>query len=613
MVRHGRAVRQGNSRGRNPVSRPALWALAAAAWVPMSCGQPATESEAIGNNQAALDTSEFELLRAQELPSPRSSDEVLPLITAPAKRTRTIAGLLLNIGGGNPDVTKMTDLLMGPGASLRHMYNEISYGIQDIQVDFIGPNMLPQPTCLPAVCCGPKANQPNGPEVMAIIAGLPKTYDHYFWIYGTPLPAGASCGTWGDEGSANMPAVYSSYSFQSLVGMSQELGHNFGMTHEPTLTCTGGATFLDDSTQCTHHEYGSQLSFMGGGAHHPSAYQKFEEGWISGCNVVKAGGSDTFTLVPQELPCGGVQLLQIKAPKVRPAPAAGDRQGQGPMLGFYYLEMRTPIGFDVANGNPALKPMVVVSIGADLPTPTRASQYLYVLDQVPSTASLNDAGLNTVGQSYVDPGGGLTITLTAIDARSATVTVTTTGTGGHVCADNTAFTGPGPDATSCGPLVGAGDAGTPIIVPGSDAGPVTRDAGNPVPRDAGRGGGAVADAAADSGRGGSGGTGGATGSGGAVGTGGTPGTGGAVTTGSGGAPATGGAGGGPASGGSIITAGNAGEAGSGAGPVSGGCSCSTLGSQAKVPYRLVGPWALALALGLTRLKRAKSRRPRAAQ
>ena len=74
------------------------------------------------------------------------------------------------------------------------------------------------------------------------------------------------------------------------------------------MTCPGRCAFLDDPTQCTHVEYGNSLSFMGGGAHHPSAYHKYAQGWIGKCNVVTAS-SGTFTLVPQELPCDGVQLL----------------------------------------------------------------------------------------------------------------------------------------------------------------------------------------------------------------------------------------------------------------------------------------------------------------
>ena len=52
--------------------------------------------------------------------------------------------------------------------------------------------------------------------------------------------------------------------------------------------------------------------------------------------------------------------------------------------------------------------MVVISIGAGLPTTTQAAPYLYVLDMVPEAgrADLSNAGLRTVGQSYADPGAG---------------------------------------------------------------------------------------------------------------------------------------------------------------------------------------------------------------
>jgi hypothetical protein len=489
------------------------------------------------------------------------------LVGTPPNRTRTIAAMMFDISTGPPVLATITNLISGPGRSQRHMYQEISYGIQDLQTDYQGPYTLPVANCLTIACCGPSSDQTgNGATVAAEIAALPKTYDHYFWVYGTRIPAGANCGTWGDEGRPNRIAVYSSYSFGSLVGYAQEIGHNFGMTHEPTMTCAGNVPFLDDPTQCTHVEYGNQLSFMGGGEHHPSAYHKLAQGWIGGCNVVKAGGSGTFTLVPQELPCGGVQLLQVAAPKVRAAPAAGTgqnaRQGTAPMLSNYYLEMRAPYGFD-SN----LSPMVLVSIGAAFPTAAAAAPYLYLLDLKPEAgqANLNNAGLMTVGQTYTDPAGGLTFTLMAIDAKSATVNVTTTATGAATCVDGTAFTLPGPDATSCGPLAGGG-----------------------------------ADGGTTAGTGGATGTGGA---GGRAGTGGTTGSGGA--TGSGGSAS--GAGGARAVGGSSGTVDAAAADAAGGTQLQSGCSCQL--SQARStpsPRRIELALLLATSLGL--MVRRRSRR-----
>jgi hypothetical protein len=388
------------------------------------------------------------------------------LVGMAPRRTRTAAAMLFDIGGA-PNQASVMNLLSGPGTSLTRMYNEISYGLQQVKVDIYGPYTLPVKNCLTIACCGPSSDRTgNGPTVQGFVDALPAKYDHYFWDYGA-IPTGANCGTWGDEGAPARPAVYSSYSFQGFVGQAQELGHNLGMSHEPTMTCTGAKTFLDDTSQCTHVEYGSSLSFMGGGAHHPSAYHKYAQGWIGGCNVVKVGTSGTFNLVPQELPCGGAQLLQIAAPRTRPAPAAGNRQGSAPVLSNYYLEMRAPVGFDSG-----LKPMVVVSIGANLPTPSAPAPYLYVLDLVPESGrvDLTNAGLMTVGQSYSDPAGGLTITLTAIGPTGATVDVTTTAAGSNTCVDASGFSAPGPDGTSCGPLASSNDGGVASTGGASGAG-----------------------------------------------------------------------------------------------------------------------------------------------
>ncbi len=498
------------------------------------------------------------------------------LIGSVPLRTRTIAGMMFDIGTGAPSMTTLANLITGPGTSQRHMYVEISYGLQDLQTDFQGPYTLPVHNCLTIACCGPSSDQTgNGATVAAEIAALSKTYDHYFWLYGTPSPQGSSCGTWGDEGRPSKPAVYSNYSFDDIVGFAQELGHNFGMTHEPTMTCPGTVPFLDDPTQCTHVEYGNSLSFMGGGAHHPSAYHKYAQGWIGKCNVVTAGGSGTFTLVPQELPCDGVQLLQVPAPKVRMAPGPGTggqaRQGQAPMLSNYYLEMRGKYGFD----SNLTQPMVLVSIGAGFPTQNAAAPYLYLLDLKPEAGQVNlqNAGLTTVGQTYTDPAGGLTFTLMAIDNTSATVNITSTATGGNTCSDMTPFTAPGPGASSCGALATiSGDGG---VTGPTDARPGT---------------------------GGAAGTGGAGGA--SAGTGGRAGGTDAGTTGAGGKTTTGAGGAATGAGGST---GAGGATGSETG-ASGGCSCDSAGATGAFARATDLAAMLLISMGL--VLRRRSRRGR---
>jgi hypothetical protein len=335
---------------------------------------------------------------------------------------------------------------------------------------------------------------------------------------------------------------------------------------------------------------------------------------MSGCNLVKAGTSTTIIMVPQELPCNGVQLVQIPAPKTRPGPGIrGDAQGNPPMLTHYYLEMRAPLGFDSGLG-----PMILVSIGPDLPAANRAAPYVYILDTNPGTTTLNDAGL-TAGKSYSDPAGGLTVTVNSIDNTSASVTITTTGAGALTCGDNSAFTAPGPDASSCGPLFGGG---TSTGTGGSAGGAGGRGGAGGTTGAGGRGG------AGTAGRGGSSGGTGGTGTGGRGGSA-TTGTGGSTTTGTGGTAVVAGTGGSSAtgtagasaagsggssatgsggSGGSAITTGGAGSGATGTagaamqGGGSGGCSCETR------PGGSSSTTTLGLMLAMLTIARRRSRR-----
>ena len=563
------------------------------------------------------------------------------LLTAPAKAPRTIAAMMFDIGNGPPTASSIMSVIGGTGSSQRHMFQEISYGIQDTNPEYFGPFTLPVHNCLTIACCGPSSDRTgNGATVQMQMDMLGKTFNHYFWVYGG-IPSGADCGTWGDEGSPNSIAKYSSYSFHQIVGYAQEIGHNFGMTHEPTMccggtvsgnrTCTGSVTLSDNTSNCQHMEYANSLSFMGGGAHHPSAVHKYHQGWMSGCNLVKAGTSTTLTMVPQELPCDGVQLVQIPAPKTRPGPGIrGDGQGNPPMLTHYYLEMRAPLGFDAGLG-----PMILVSIGPDLPAANRNAPYVYLLDTQPGTTTLNDSGLKA-GQTYMDPGGGLTITVNSIDNTQANVTITSSGTGALTCGNSMAFTAPGPGASSCGPLFGGtgtggttgaggrgGTTGTGGTTGSAGRGGTTGTAGTTGA--AGRGGTTgTAGATGAAGRGGTTGTAGTTGTGvgtggsSVSGTGGSSGAGGGVvvsgTGGSNGAAGTGGSSGqgtGGASstgtGGSTTVSGVAGNgatgtAGTGPGEAAGGCACDTTGGPT------TSSALLGLALGMITFARRRPRR-----
>ena len=314
---------------------------------------------------------------------------------------------------------------------------------------------------------------------------------------------------------------------------------------------------------------------MGGGCRHMNAWQKDYQGWFGGCNGVKVTDSGTFTLVPFEMSCTGVQYLQVKAPKARPfmRPAGGgggatDREPRLLLPGAAHAaRLRRHAGqrHELAVGARAGARRDGTALAHAAGHPPVPARHEPVDD---GNSGLNDAGL-APNQTFTDPAGGLTITPTAVSNSGATIVVTyTNGSGsGPTCIDGSAFTAPGPGMESCTAVT-------------TGAGGTTGAAGTTGAGGRGGSGGRGGAGGTTGGRGGAGGTatGGRGGAGGSTGVAGSVGPGTAGTTGTAGTGDTGTAG----AGGTTIPTGNAGSTGGtkpGDRGVSGGCACDTAGSS----------------------------------
>src|SRR5262249_21569827 len=156
----------------------------------------------------------------------------------------------------------------------------------------------------------------------------------------------------------------------------------------------------------------------GSGCRHPNAWQKRYQGWLGGCNSVRLSASGSFTLLPLEGACDGIQVLQIPMPHPRTFSYTG---GLTPgtttdELTYYYVELRSQAtGFDQG-----LAPEVQIRIGGDYRGPSESGLHTWLLDMNPGTTTFSDAAL-AVGQTFTDPAGGVSITATAVAAASATV------------------------------------------------------------------------------------------------------------------------------------------------------------------------------------------------
>lgn len=376
-------------------------------------------------------------------------------------KPRTFGFVLVDTGMGvNLTKDEAQKRLFGTGAtdkSVKQYYNEVSYGTQDITGEVLGPLMYPM---------SGRCDTTGLARALKPMLGM---YDHYLWYMGSRNTACQFSGL-AEGGQPSRPTNDTWYNGSAgCVVLVQEPGHNFGMMHSSSMTCTGMTAFADDpDSACTHNEYGDRYDPMGGACNHMNAWQKVFEGWLQKCNGLKVKSSGTYTLQPLELACDGPQVLQIPFPKVRPF----GRSGGGGLatvenLGFYYLELRTPRGFDSTIRN---SPTVLVRVAEDFRDRMDRGRHTWVLDMEPSTRT--QEGL-AMGKTFTDPAGGVSFTVTAMTMDSATIQVTIpNGTGPALCLDDTPFDPMAGAQLKCSGLTAPGGMVTPpdVTVPGSDAG-----------------------------------------------------------------------------------------------------------------------------------------------
>jgi hypothetical protein len=461
------------------------------------------------------------------------------------EKTRTVAFVMVDYGMGVNQTRERAQTFMfsttNPGPQLGidpmdkstlQFYDETSYGLFNISGGVEGPlNWTGGAAC----------NGSGGSQLAQMLRPMiPTTYGHYIWYYGSRQSA-CEYG-WGSLGNYNTPSSNVWFNGALFDGaITHEIGHNLGYQHASSIKCSG-TPLANDPLTCTTTEYGSAISIMGNTSEgHMMALEKWYAGWFKGCNAVRVRSSGTFNLLPIETRCGGVQALQIPMPVTNRLfdPA----QTSTAPIRYYYLEYRNGTGLDTG-----MAAAVYVVASDEIAAPNRVCARSVQLDMVPSSNPLNGM---TAGQSFTDPAGGVTFSVTSLTPQVAVVDVMLTAAAmPNTCMDGTQLAGSGP-ATCTGGGTGAGGSGGSTGTGGATG---TAGAG-------GRGG--------TTGTAGAGGRGGTTGTAGAGGRGGTTGTAGAGAGGRGGSAGAGAAGSTGAAGATGGSTGMAGSVGTGGPPSSG--------------------------------------------
>jgi len=213
------------------------------------------------------------------------------------------------------------------------------------------------------------------------------------------FPTTSSCG-W--AGLAYLPGSESWINgAMDLRVVAHELGHNFGVHHASTQSCTSGGVRVTLSSSCTLDEYGDPFTVMGSSSSRLHLnWHRAQMGWLGDIQTVTTSG--TYMLAPVEL-SGSPRLLRI---------ARSDGT-------YFQLEFRQPWGlFDSFGAGDAVVNGVTIRIAPD----TNQLVQSKLLDATPSTTTFTDAPL-PLGQTFADPFSGLQITTAAVSAVGAQLTV----------------------------------------------------------------------------------------------------------------------------------------------------------------------------------------------
>jgi len=247
--------------------------------------------------------------------------------------------------------------------------------------------------------CSPNA-WGNEALTRASEAGIPLTgYDHFVYVF-TKRPGCLWNGMATGGGNSGTIWINGNEDVQTIA---HEFGHNFGLLHAGSWTCTRNGTAVQISNSCSTQMYGDVFDAMG------NRFPRHNNGW----NLAKLGmlGPANIATISED----GTYALRA-ALSVSPAPTIlripRTRDAGGNVISWYYLEIRQQGGIFEAVSDLT---MTGVSIRA---TASGSSPETLLIDSTPATSTFLDAPL-AVGETFTGP----TVRVTTLSAGGGAASV----------------------------------------------------------------------------------------------------------------------------------------------------------------------------------------------
>jgi hypothetical protein len=300
---------------------------------------------------------------------------------------RKVAVILFSLPGSSPSwsLEQARSRVFTAFNSVNAFYEEESYG----QISLTGKLRADGDVFGPFSLSGSAAGCPyetwdDEADQAAVDAGIDLSgYQHIVYI--SPFVSACNWAGIADVGGSRININGNSLGDAPTKTIAHELGHNLGLNHAGSWTCTFGGARVQISDTCTISEYGDPFDTMGNtGYRHNSGWNLARLGILGPENVETVTSSGTYSIRSALAPTTEPTVLRI--PRTRAA-------SSNTITSWYYLEIRQT-GGTFENVTDASTTGVSIRATAEFQSPETL-----LLDANPATASFADAPLK-VGETF---------------------------------------------------------------------------------------------------------------------------------------------------------------------------------------------------------------------
>ncbi len=320
---------------------------------------------------------------------------------------RKVAVILFSLPGASPSwsLEQARSRVFTASNSVDAFYQEESYGQISLRGKVRADGDVFGPFSLSGSAAGcPFETWDDEADQAATEAGVDLSgYQHIIYI----SPYESAC-QWG--GIAGVPGSRVNINGNSFGDaptriIAHELGHNLGLDHAGSWTCTSGEVRVQISDTCTISEYGDPFDTMGSGYRHNNAWNLAKLGILGPENVQTVTTSGTYSVRSALYPTTEPTVLRV--PRTRAV-------NNNSISSWYYLEIRQTGGV-LENVSDATTTGVSIRATAEGYSPETL-----LLDANPATSTFADAPLKA-GETF--DGGPVQIKTLSAGSGHATVEV----------------------------------------------------------------------------------------------------------------------------------------------------------------------------------------------